>query len=272
MKKLTEIEKHKDAFLKYIESECKRSEKTLENYNRYLKRFLHFSKVKRAKDIDETVIDAYKKWLHKQVTHTGSTVGATKPLKNKTQNYHLTAVREFLKYMKNNNITSLDHKHVTLSKVESYQPELLTKDECARLLGVLNDTDIKGLRDKAIVLLLLSSDLRVSELCSLNRSIDFTKDTFFVVGKGETLREIPLSSESKKALQDYFGVRKDAEQALFVNNGKRFSHNHSLRLTPRSVQRIVTEYGNKAGIVKKVTPQILRLCEVKPTDIFKKKK
>jgi len=261
MQKLTEIEKNKASFLKYLEFECGRSEKTLENYNRYLKRFLYFSKVKKVKDIDETIIDKYKTWLNAQVTHVGKSVITSRPFKNITKNYHLTALREFLKYMKHGNVTVLDYKYITLSQIETAPTETLTKEELASLLDLPNSTDCKSVRDKAILLLLLSSGLRVSELCSLNTDIDLSDDTFFVVEKKGIVCEVPLSQQSKKALQDYLWLRKDTEEALFVNNGKRLSSSRGIRLTPRSVQRIVREYAIRAGIEKKVTPQSLRLAQ-----------
>jgi len=117
---------------------------------------------------------------------------------------------------------------------------------------------LKELRDKAILELLFSTGLRVSELCALNADIDLKKDEMSVRGKGDKNRVVFLSDSAKEAIKKYLSARKDMGEALFVSVGKNTTDKESKRLTPRSIERIVKHYAITAGITKKVTPHIIR--------------
>ncbi|MBU1178994.1 tyrosine-type recombinase/integrase [Patescibacteria group bacterium] len=237
---LSELKKQ---FLEYIEIERGRAVKTVENYDRYLRRFLEFSKLKDPSAISDSKLREYRLYLNRQ------------GLKKKTQNYHLIALRNFLKYLARMGIESLPPERIELAKVGERQIDLISADELQRLLDSPRGEDLKSLRDKAILELLFSTGLRVSELCSLDREdldpgrsgASFKKGEFSVRGKGDKIRLVFLSDNAKEAVKNYLDKRVDIEEALFC-------------LTPRSVERIVRHYAIKAGIAKKVTPHIIRHC------------
>ncbi|MFC1756771.1 site-specific tyrosine recombinase/integron integrase [Patescibacteria group bacterium] len=233
----------KKQFLEYVEIERGRSIKTVQNYDRYLQRFLDFSKVKNPGAITDNIVRKFRLYLNRN------------GLKKKTQNYYLIALRNFLKYLARMDIESLPSERIELAKVGERQIDLISSDELQRLLNSPEDNSLKSLRDKAILELLFSTGLRVSELCLLNRDdIDLNKDEFSVRGKGEKIRLVFLSEDAKKAVKNYLDKRPDVEEALFVNL------KGSGRLTPRSVERIVQYYAIKAGISRKVTPHVIRHC------------
>ena len=150
---------------------------------------------------------------------------------------------------------------IELAKVSERSLDLIESKDLERLLKAPDGDGLKSLRDKAILELLFSTGLRVSELCSLSRDLDLQKDEFSVRGKGEKVRVVFLSDSAKEALKKYLAKRADIDDALFIRLGRRVSKldkQDSLRLTPRSVERIVARYAIKAGISKKVTPHVLR--------------
>lgn len=254
------ISELKQEFLEYLEIERGRSLKTVENYDRYLTRFIHQSGVKKPSDITEENVRSFRLWLNRQevpgkqgVTH--------ETLKKKTQNYYLIALRMFLKYLVRKNISSLSPDRIDLAKVPQRGVDMISTDELRRLLDASDGTDVKSLRDKAILELLFSTGLRVSELCSLSRYVDLSKDEFSIRGKGEKIRVVFLSDEAKAAIEKYLGARTDTDEALFINVSTINTQEDadlSHRLTPRSVERIVKYYAIKAGITKKVTPHVIR--------------
>lgn len=243
------LEELKREFLEYLEITKGRGLKTIENYDRYLTRFLTYSKAKGPSDITDAVIRDYRLWLNRQPGPTGS-------LKKKTQNFHLIALRAFLKYLAKRDIQSLQPEKIELAKVPERSLDLITSAELERLMRAPDGTDLKSIRDKAMLELLFSTGLRVSELCSLNADIDLTRDELSVRGKGEKIRVVFLSRDAKKAIADYVKVRKDMEEALFVNYGR--GKQKPGRLTPRAVEMLVKRYAIKAGITKKVTPHVIR--------------
>lgn len=244
----------KNDFLEYIEIEKGRSLKTVENYDRYLSRFLSFSNLKDPKSINDDLIRKFRLWLNRQG-------GASENgLKKKTQNYHLIALRAFLKYLIKREIKSFSPERIELAKTEERSLDLVSKDELIRLMESPDTSFLKGLRDKAILDMLFSTGLRVSELCSLPRDIDLKRNEFSIRGKGEKVRVVFLSNEAKKSIKNYLAKRDDISDALFVqvrgpikNEDQKFG-----RLTPRSIERIVSRYAIKAGISKKVTPHTIR--------------
>jgi site-specific recombinase XerD len=241
-------------FLEYLEIEKNKSQKTLENYNHYLKRFLEFSKIQDPKNINLEIVRKYRLFLNRFTDKHGAN------LKKSTQNYHIIALRAFLKYLVKNDIKTLSPEKIELAKAPERELVFLEKEEVERLLLAPDGDDIASLRDKAILETLFSTGLRVSELCSLNRtSVNIRSGEFSVMGKGRKIRIVFLSDSAKDALKKYLDKRTDIDKALFVRNIKNQNKTEkSLRLTERSVQRMIKKYGQKAGIVKNITPHKMR--------------
>lgn len=252
-----ELEKLKRQFLEHLEIEKGRSLKTVENYDRYLSRFFSYAKTTSADDISEDMVRNYRLWLNRQLagdSHKGET------LKKRTQNYYLIALRAFLKYLSARGVPSLSAEKIELAKVPERSLDLISTEELDRLLDAPKGEgdSVKSLRDKAILELLFSTGLRVSELCSLSRDLDLKKDEFSVRGKGDKVRVVFFSESAKSAVKKYLEKRTDMDDALFVNVGKFTKDKETLRLTSRSIERIVKYYATKAGISRKVTPHIVR--------------
>lgn len=247
----------KRQFLEYTEIERGRSLKTVENYERYLDRFLDFAKVEKPSDITEDLIREYRLWLNRQsVAPKG--IRSKELLKRKTQNYYLIALRSFLKYMMKRGLKSLSPDKIELAKTPERSLDLISQNELKRLMKAPDGADEKSLRDKAILELLFSTGLRVSELCSLPRDIDLTSDELSVRGKGEKVRVVFISNEAKNYLKKYLASRKDMDDSLFVQCAKNARSKKTMQLTPRSVERIIKFYGIKAGVTKKITPHVIR--------------
>jgi site-specific recombinase XerD len=249
--------KLKREFLEHIEIERGRALKTVENYDRYLSRFLEHAKIKKPKGITDITVREFRLWLNRQ-EGTAGTEGRKETLKRKTQNYYLIALRAFLKYLHKRGIESLSPERIELAKVGDRLLDLISPRELEGLMRAPEGEDIKALRDKAILELLFSTGLRVSELCSLNRNVNLARDELSVRGKGDKIRVVFLSKTAKDAVKRYLDKRTDIDEALFVQLGRNVREDESLRLTPRSVERLVKHYAVKAGIDKRVTPHTLR--------------
>lgn len=234
-------------YLDYLEIEKNRSIKTRVNYERYLKRFLEFSKISKPEQITQELTRQYRLWLNR------------KSLKKNTQNYHLIALRNFLKYSAKRDVETLPADKIELGKQSERQVIFLENSELERLLNAPDCNSFKTLRDRAILELLFSTGLRVSELCGLNRdSINFKSGEFAVRGKGDKVRLVFLSETAKTALKNYLDKRGDIDEALFARNTKNPAKSDNLRLTTRSIERLIRHYAVKAGLSKKVTPHTLR--------------
>ena len=244
--------------MEYLEIERGRSLKTVDNYGRYLSSFFDFAKITGPADITDEAVREFRLWLNR------------KNLKKKTQNYHLIAIRGFLKYLAKREVQSLAPEKIELAKTGEREIDLISEDELERLLASPAEALAKAgragqsklLRDKAILELLFSTGLRVSELCSLNRdSVNLKKGEFSIRGKGEKVRLVFLSDGAKSALENWLNKRADVHDALFINfkPGKK-DLDENARLTPRSIERIIKYYAVRAGISKKVTPHTLRHC------------
>ena len=183
---------------------------------------------------------------------------ASATMKKNTQNYHLIALRVFLKYLMKRGVPSLSPDKIELAKIRERHIDLISVDELNRLMKAPDLSKEKGLRDKAILELFFSTGLRLSELCSLNRDLDPSKEEFSIRGKGEKVRVVFLSDSAKSAIKDYLSKRKDMDEAMFVDLSHRSGKGARGRLTPRSIERSVKFYAIKAGISKKVTPHVLR--------------
>jgi len=248
----SEINKLITDFLEYLEIEKNRSQKTIANYDHYLRRFVEWAQLKDAQAISEDLVRKYRLFLNRYVDQLGHN------LKKNTQNYHIIAIRSFLKYLAKRDIKTLVAEKIELARQSPREVEFLEEDELMRLLSAPTGDSFNESRDRAILETLFSTGLRVSELCNLNRnSIDLNKGEFSVRGKGDKIRLVFLSDTAKKALKGYLGLRGDVDNALFIRQGKKLKQD-DLRLTPRSIQRIIRYYAAKAGITKKVTPHTLR--------------
>lgn len=243
-------------YLEYLEIERGRSLKTIENYERYLSRFLKASGAREPDDINDELIRSFRLWLNRQ--EAGIREGRQETLKKKTQNYYLIAIRSFLKYLRKSGIESYAPEKIELAKVAERTIDLLTTEDLRRLLDAPKGDSVKELRNKAILELFFSTGLRLSELCSLSRDIDLSRDEISVRGKGEKVRVVFLSNNAKDAIGAYLKKRTDIDDALFVSGSNRAHEDGSLRLTPRSIERMVKFYATKAGIMDKVTPHVLR--------------
>lgn len=254
-------------FLEYLEIERNVSQLTIRNYAHYLKRFLGFLEtnslspaVKPVKTsaITSESIRQYRLYLSRFVdAHDIS-------LKRVTQNYHLIALRSFLKYLLKRDIAVVAPDKIDLPKAESRSIKFLEREQVDRLLNMPEISTTDGLRDKAILEILFSTGLRVSELVKLNRDqINFERKEFGVIGKGRRARVVFLSDSAVDWLTRYLKDRSDESQALFIRySGKKPDEGQnvgeSMRLTARSVQRLVEKYVKKGRLPIKITPHGLR--------------
>jgi len=259
----TELEQLKREFLEHVEIEKGNSLKTVNNYDHYLTRFFEFAKISGPREITDDNIREFRLYLNRQPgLKIRGQQAAT--LKKNTQNYHLIAIRSFLKYLMKRGITSLSADRIDLAKIKERSLDLISTDELNRLLNApikIKETNKKVdnnkiLRDKAILELFFSTGLRLSELCSIDRDLDLSKDEFSIRGKGEKVRVVFLSDSAKDAIRDYLKNRKDMDEPLFIQYSRNGAKSN--RLTPRSIERIVKYYAIAAGISKKVTPHIIR--------------
>lgn len=255
------INKLKQQFLEYIEIERGRSIKTVANYDRYLLRFFSHAKISKPSDISEKKIREFRLWLNRQPG--AKSDKNTETMKKRTQNYYLIALRSFLKYLAKRGVNALPPEKIELAKVEERHLDLISTEELSRLLDAPDTSEVKGIRDQAILELFFSTGLRVSELTSLDRDMDLSKDEMSIRGKGDKVRVVFISDRAKEAVKKYLDKRDDMDEALFVQvpgkGGKKvLDKQKSIRLTPRSIERTVKYYATKAGISKKVTPHVIR--------------
>lgn len=255
----TELEQLKREFLEHIEIEKGRSLKTVENYDHYITRFLTFSKVQTPIEITSDAVREFRLWLNRQSMGNNRATGKT--VSRKTQNYYMIALRVFLKYLTRKKIKSMSAEEIDLAKVPERHLDLISASELTRLLQSSPGDDIKSLRDRAILELLFSTGLRVSELCSLTSDIDVTQGEFSIRGKGGKIRVVFISDEARATLKQYVSKRKDMSDALFVQLDSGTTKTMDIKpLTRRSIERIVKQCAVKAGISKKVTPHVIRHC------------
>ena len=250
------FEKVKTDFLEYLEIEQNRSQKTILNYDHYLTRLIDFAGDIQVADIDAELIRKWRLWLNRLGTNTSEELGKS------TQNYHLIALRSFLKYCAKRDISAMSADKIELARTRRTQVTFLNEDELARVFAQPDVNSENGLRDRAILELLFSSGLRVSELTSLDRDhINLKRREFMVRGKGQKDRPIFISPEAAKWIEYYLQKRNDTSKPLFIrySGSKRVDLSGNFhRLTPRSVQRIVARAALLAGITKHVSPHTLR--------------
>ncbi len=270
MKSNTKIEKMVQEFLEYCEIEKNKSRQTIHNYHHYLNRFSHFcteNGLIKPEQINLDTVRSYRLYLNRLADErTGRNL---KPI---TQNYHVIAVRAFLKYLAKRDIDTLSAEKIELAKNPSREVDVMNNDEVTRIKDATKheENEIARLRDAAILELLFSSGIRISEMVQLKiKQMNFERGEFTVRGKGDKLRLVFMSAEAIKAIQSYLNKRHDNNPALFVSHSKIGNtidkqidsignKDQVPGLTARSVQRLVKKYAMLAGIMHKVTPHTFR--------------
>ncbi len=251
-----------DSFLQYLELERGRSLKTIESYAHYLNRFAEWADgqgISGAEQLTEDHVLKYRQFLNRLTNQTGNALAKT------TQNYHIIALRSYLRYLNRKGIEALSADRIDLARQGDRQIQFLEADELQRLLAQPPTNSEIGLRDLALLHTLFSTGLRVSELANLDQDqINLERGEFSVLGKGRKERIVFLSDDTKHYLDQYLKTRVDHDPAVFtrfkdpLKEQKIDQEKRSLRLTPRSIERIVKAYAKQAGITKKVTPHTLR--------------
>jgi len=285
---MASLKELKTQFLEYLEIERGAAERTIENYDYYLTRYLEFAEkkkgIKNPSDINQDSVREFRLWLNNQPTgrkEARGTTGIRETISKRTQNYYMTALRMFLKYLAKRDINSMASDKIELAKLSERSLDLITPDELERLLAAPEGNELKELRDRAILEVLFSTGLRVGELCSLSRNLNAASEELSVRGKGGKVRVVFISDRARAALKKYLAARKDMEEGLFVSveptglgeaknklarpggdkkNSKKYAGKDYGNLDRRSVERIVKYYATKAGIAKKVTPHVIRHC------------
>lgn len=248
---------HLGDFLSYLEIERNCSKATRDNYEYYLKRFFEAQSIQSLGDISLDAVRAFRLYLNRQKTY------EDKPIKKSTVNYHLIALRSFLKYLAKNDVRTLAPERIELAKTGDRQIAFLDGDDLEQFLSAplkTKEAEIIKMRDKAILETLFSTGLRVSELSKLkSEDINLKKDEFTVRGKGDKLRIVFLTDDAKDWIRRYRALRTDVSPFLFVRHDRAASGASEPKpLTPRSIQRLVNKYARSAGITKKITPHVLR--------------
>ncbi len=248
--------KAKTDFLEYLEIEQNRSQKTISNYDHYLTRLSDFGGDISVQDINPELVRKWRLWLNRLGTNTSDELQKT------TQNYHLIALRSFLKYCAKRDIPALSADKIELGRTVRKQVTFLSPEEVDRLFAQSDINKLPGLRDRAILELLFSSGLRVSELVGLDRDhINLKRREFMVRGKGQKDRPVFISPDASEWIQRYIEKRSDTTKPLFVrySGSKKIDLSGNFhRLTARSIQRMVARYALLAGITKHVSPHTLR--------------
>ena len=243
-------------FIEYLEVEGGRMPRTAENYEFYLTRFVEFAGDITPDQITAELLRKYRLWLNRYKSTDGNELAMI------TQSYHLIALRGFLKYFSRRDIPSLAPDKIELPKTHRKQVTFLHYDEVVRLLDEIDTNEESGLRDRAILELLFSSGLRVSELVNLNRDhINTKRREFMVRGKGQKDRPVFISQAAADWVEQYLAMRQDTLAPLFISYSKNVEANTSgdyRRLTARSIQRMVSKYARLAGITKHVSPHTMR--------------
>lgn len=244
-------------FLEYLEIEKGRSALTVRNYDFYLHRFIEWAKDPMASKVDSELVRQYRLYLNRLEDPKRG------PLKKSTQNYHLIALRSFLKYLARHDVESMAPEKIELAKQGSREPSFLDAIDLGRLLDAPSQSDIDPIlkaRDRSILELFFSTGMRVSELASLKKNqINLDRDEFSVRGKGDKVRVVFLSHQARHWLKEYLGARGDESPYMFVRHDRAKSGQADVGpLTPRSIERLVKRYSVMAGIPKKVSPHTLR--------------
>ena len=249
-------------FLEYLQVERNVSPLTIRNYKHYLDRFEKwvteaFGGMVTPDKIDNDMIRRYRLFLTRVTDEHGIS------LMHITQNYHLIALRAFLRYLTKLDIKTIAPEKIDLGKAESRSLKFLNREQLERLLSQPDINTVYGLRDKAIMELLFSTGMRISELVKLNRDrIDLKNREIGIIGKGGRPRVVFISDRAALWIHKYISFREDDYKPLFVRySGKKVGKGQGeegIRLTARSIQRAVEKYVKKSQLPIKITPHGLR--------------
>lgn len=264
----------KREFLEYCELDKGRSSLTTQNYDRYIDRFLDFlsgqtpgkanPEKKYAKnknifpaDINQEVVRRYRLYVNRLKDQEGH------DLKSITQNYHIIALRAFLRYLAWRGIETLSAEKVPVAKQGDREINFLESTEINNILAMTNTETISGLRDRAMMEVLFSTGMRVSELVNLDTDdINFERGEIAVLGKGKKIRVVFLSKDALTWIDQYIKnrgfKRPEHTPGGVVFDDPLFLSKKGDRITVRSVERIVKKYAELAGITKSVSPHTLR--------------
>ena len=256
----SEIASKSQDFLDYLQVERGCSPLTIRNYRHYLNRFIKWliaSGIRQnLKDINQDIVRQYRVWLAGLPDGKGATLG------RRTQGYHVIALRSFLKWLIKNDYAVMSPEKIDLPKISERQVKFLSGDMVDRLLNAPTLSTIQGKRDKAILEVLFSTGLRVSELVKLDRDkIDMDRREFGIIGKGGRARVVFLSTRAVEWIQKYLSQRPDHYKPLFIRHKGKMdptTPDEKMRLTPRSVQRMIKKYSRKIKLPISATPHVLR--------------
>lgn len=252
----TKLQHYIDQFLEYLEVERGRSIRTVENYRFYLYRFAEWAEFPDPSKISQKMVHDFRLFLNRDIEGRDDVT-----LKKTTQNYHLIALRAFLKYLSKIDVAAMGAEKIELAKQDTRKVDFLEPDELERMReATKDDPGLIALRGRAILELLFSTGLRVSELSKLKiEDINLKRDEFTIKGKGSKHRIVFISSVAREAVRRYLEARKDLSPYVFVSHDRAKRRRGEIgSLTPRSVQRIVERYATRAGITKRITPHTLR--------------
>lgn len=249
-----------DNFLDYLKIEKGSSPLTIRNYKHYLYRFSNWvTKTYGNLDITDVSLDnvrGYRVYLSELKDAKGNS------LSKRTQGYHVIGMRSFLKWLIKNDIVVLAPEKLDLPKTDDRQVKFLSGDQVDRLLAAPLLSSLAGKRDKAILEVFFSTGLRVSELVKLDRDkVDLDRREFGIIGKGGRARVVFLSNRASDWVKNYIFARKDKYAPLFIRHRGELAPDmpsEKLRLTVRSVQRMVKKYVRKIKLSVEVTPHVLR--------------
>lgn len=249
-----------DQFLEYLEIEKNCSKLTIRDYRHYLKIFAEwFSSVlplKAISDLDLSTVRKYRVFLANRADNKGLT------LKRVTQNYYVIALRSFLRFLIKNEYKTLEPSKIDLPKTESRSLKFLDRDQIDRMVTAVDTSKEEGLRDRSILELLFSTGLRVSELVRLNHNqVNLDRKEFGVIGKGGRARLVFVSERASNWIKRYLEKRKDRFAPLFIRYSGRVNEENNgekMRLTARSVERIVKKYVRLARLPVDATVHTLR--------------
>lgn len=256
----SELGRKVNQFLEYLAVEKGSSPLTIRNYKHYLSRFILWMEAEGIheglKDINPDVIRSFRVYLSNLPGENKATMS------RRTQGYHVIAMRSFLKWLIKNDANVMAPDKIDLPKVEERQVKFLNGEQVDRLLNSPSLSTIQGKRDKAILEVLFSTGLRVSELVKLDREkIDMDRKEFGIIGKGGRARVVFLSSRAVDWLIKYLSERDDHFKPLFIRHKGKMdptTPDEKMRLTPRSIQRLIKKYSHKIKLPVEVTPHVMR--------------
>ncbi len=264
--KTSEIAKKINEFLEYLEVEKGSSPLTIRNYKHYLDRFINWLKREgirlQLRDINPEIVRQYRVHLSRLPAQAGKTGGKGDTLSRKTQGYHVIALRSFLRWLIKNDYKVMSPDKIDLPKVDDRQIKFLSGEQIDRLLNAPSLSKINGKRDKAILEVFYSTGLRVSELVKLDRDkIDFDRREFGIIGKGGKARVVFLSTRASEWIKKYLKARRDHFKPLFIRHKGKMdpsTPDEKMRLSVRSVQRMIKKYARKIKLSVDVTPHVIR--------------